>query len=442
MSDREISQARTKNYIEQLKGSFIFKVLAVGCSFLALPIMVRYLGQEQFGIWSTLLSLVTWIVFFDLGVGNGLRNKVAESLAKNQVNKAASYISSGYSLIGLISITLFLAMLMAGFIIPWQLVFNTETVSEETLRQVVLLTGFAVIANFWIGLINQVINAAQKTSVVVFGQFLSNALALIGVYGLSVFTSASMLYMAIVYGASLIITNVLLTFWFYSKQMILFPKLSLDSAHVRPLLTLGGQFFIIQFAVLVIFTTDKILITQLFGPQYVTQYAVVFMLFGVFTMIYGMIAAPLWSAYTDAYHSGDVVWIRAALFRQLWVFGAICLAVLVMALLARQVISLWMGQKLDISLLLVISMASFVIVSVWSNVFAILVNGLGKLKVQLAASILAMFANIPLTIFLVKYLEFGIDGVVWATTISLLPFALIGPVQVFFLLQVGSSEES
>ena len=442
MSNRELSKARTKNYIAQLKGSLFFKVLAVGSSFLALPIMVRYLGQEQFGIWSTLLSLVTWIVFFDLGVGNGLRNKVAESLAKNQVDKAASYISSSYSLIGLISIALFLSMMIASFIIPWQSVFNTETVSEEALRQVVLLTGFAVIANFWIGLINQVINAVQKTSFVVFGQFLSNALALTGVYVLSVCTDASMLYMAIVYGASLIIANVILSFWFYSKQMNLFPKLSLDSSHVRPLLTLGGQFFIIQFAVLVILTTDKILITQLFGPQYVTQYEVVFMLFGVFTMIYGMIAVPLWSAYTEAYHSGDVVWIRATVIRQLWVFGAICLAALVMASLARQLISLWMGQNLDISLLLVISMASFIIVSVWSNIFAILVNGLGKLKVQLATSILAMLVNIPLTIFLVKYLGFGIDGVVWATTISLLPFALIGPVQVYFILRVDSSEES
>jgi O-antigen/teichoic acid export membrane protein len=181
MSNHEISKARTENYIEQLKGSFVLKVLAVGSSFLTLPIMVRYLGQEQFGIWSTLLSLVTWIVFFDLGVGNGLRNKVAESLAKNQVDRVASYISSGYSLIGLISIALFLSMMVASFIIPWQSVFNTETVSEESLRQVVLLTGFAVIANFWIGLINQVINAIQKTSVVVFGQFLSNALALTGV---------------------------------------------------------------------------------------------------------------------------------------------------------------------------------------------------------------------------------------------------------------------
>ena len=41
-----VSENRTKNYIRQLKGSFIFKVLALFISFLSVPYMIKYLGIE------------------------------------------------------------------------------------------------------------------------------------------------------------------------------------------------------------------------------------------------------------------------------------------------------------------------------------------------------------------------------------------------------------
>jgi len=77
-----VSKERTHNYVRQIKGAVVYKAVAMAASFLAIPLMIRYLGQEQFGVWSTLLTVMSWIVFFDLGVGNGLRNKVAEALAK------------------------------------------------------------------------------------------------------------------------------------------------------------------------------------------------------------------------------------------------------------------------------------------------------------------------------------------------------------------------
>lgn len=78
-----VSQERTKNYFRQVKGSALFKGLAVAAFLFAVPLMIRYLGQEQYGAWSTLLFIMSWVVFLDLGIGNGLRNKLAESLAKN-----------------------------------------------------------------------------------------------------------------------------------------------------------------------------------------------------------------------------------------------------------------------------------------------------------------------------------------------------------------------
>lgn len=432
--NKTISQARSHNYFRQVKGSAVFKGLAIACTFFAIPLMIHYLGQEQFGVWSTLLSVLTWISFFDLGLGNGLRNKLAEALANDQPEEARSYISSAYSLIGIISFILFVCIDIAAFSVPWQTVFNTQLLSEEKLRYAILITGFSITVNFWLGLINSVLNAVQKTAVVVLGQFLFNALTLFFVYVLTMTTNASLLYLAIAYGGSMVGTNILLSRWFYKKNIIFLPRLSLDFSHVRPLLNLGLQFFVLQIAVLVIFATDKILITQLFGPESVTPYDVLFKLFSVISIIYGLITAPLWSSYTDAYHRSDFVWIKGVLRKQFLIFGGIVLAVGCLILIAKPVIAIWIGGDIVVSLPLVVSMGFFILISTWNNIFALFLNGIGKIRLQIYSAVFAMFMNIPLSIYFTQYLGFGVSGVVLATCASLSLFAMIGPFQVRSIL--------
>ena len=261
-----VTVERTNNYLRQVKGSVLYKGAAVAASFLVIPIMISYLGVVQFGVWSTLLTIMSWVVFFDLGVGNGLRNKVAESLAKDQPDEARSYISSAYSLIGLIAIGLWVGFFFISYSVSWQSVFNTAVLAEEDLRYAVQVAASFVLVNFWVGLIIALLGAVQKSALISLGQLFTNAFALLVTYLLYYFTAGSIGKLAWMYGAGLLGGNLLLTSWFYRKYKYLVPSLSFQREHLTPLLSVGIRFFIIQLAVLVVFTTDKILITQLFSP--------------------------------------------------------------------------------------------------------------------------------------------------------------------------------
>lgn len=429
-----VSQERTRNYFHQLKRSVPLKGLVVIVAFLTIPLMIRYLGQEQYGVWSTLLSIMSWAVFFDLGIGNGLRNKLAESLARNEIADAAGYISSGYTWLGAITLALLALVVIAAFLIPLQAVFNTRAVSEETLRNAVLIAAFFVLLSFWLGLINQVLNAVQKTSWVTFGQFISHLLSLAVVFILLKTTEASLIYLVAGYGLSMVAASFLLNIGFYRARGELIPRLSFERQHINPLLSLGLQFFTIQLAALVLFTIDKLLITQLLGPQYVAQYDVVFRLFSAITMVHGLISAPLWSAYTDAYHRNDFGWIKTTLRKQLLIFLGVILTTAALGLAAKFIIELWMGKDFPVSVPLIISMSAFVLVSTWNNIFAHFLNGIGVIRAQLYTAVVAMLINVPIAIILVTHFKFGLDGVVWATCISLMIFAAVGPAQVVSVL--------
>lgn len=432
-----MSEERTRNYLYQIKGAVVYKAIAMLASFLAIPLMIRYLGQEQYGIWSTLLTVMSWIVFFDLGVGNGLRNKVAEALARNNRKEAANYIASGYVLIGLIAVALWVLVTGASFFVTWQTVFNTRAISEATLRLTVQVAIFFIVINFWIGLIGALFGAVQKTSMTALGQLISNGLALIFVLFLIKTTDATITYLALAYGISLVIGNIILSFIFYKQHAELRPTLSLNKKHVTPLLSIGMKFFTIQVAVLVIFTTDKMLITQLFGPENVTQYDVIFKLFSVITFAHILVSAPLWSAYTDAYHRGDMVWIKRMLHKQLFIYISIVLSVLILGILAKPIISIWIGRDIAVSYSLIAAIGVFVLVSTWNNIFAMFVNGIGEIKIQLYTAVAAMFLNIPLALIFVKYFGFGLSGIVIATIVSLSPSAVLIPIQVYRILRVG-----
>jgi len=431
-----IANARSHNYLKQLKGSVLYKLGAILATFLAMPIMIKYMGVEQFGVWATMLTLITWVMLFDLGIGNGLKNKVSESLAQDLPHDAAGYITTAYGLIGVVSFLLFTVFLIASMWIPWQSVFNTQSISEITLKNSVITLSFFIFFNFWISLVNQVYHGLQKSSMVVLGQFISNALALLFVFILFKFTESSILLMVWAYGLALVSANVLLSINVFKTHKELKPNFDLfDKQKISPLLSLGVKFFIIQLAVLVIFMTDKIIITQVLGPEYVTPYEVLFKLFSVITIVHSIILAPLWPAYSDAYARGDFDWIRMAMTKQLKIALVLIAGAFVLVLIGPTIVQIWIGGDVNPTYSLYLLFALFIVVSVWNNVFAYFVNAVNVLNVQLNTAIVAALINIPLSVFLVKYLELGLQGIVLATILSLSIYALFGPIQVCRLLK-------
>jgi len=428
-------QSRSRNYLNQLKGSVVFKGLAVLASFLVIPLMITYLGKERFGIWSTLLTIMSWVILFDLGIGNGLRNRVAEALAEGRQDDARDYISAGYSLIGLIALLVLVAFEILSFFVVWQEIFNTASVPENELRLTVQIAGAFIIVNFWIGLIASLLGAVQKSSLLAVGQFITQGLILVFVYLVHETTDSALTTLALIYGVSVITSNSVLTFWFFKKNPLLFPRFKFSNRYVSRIMGLGVQFFIIQIAVLIIFMTDKMLITQLIGPAQVTEYEVVFKLFSVITFAHSLISMPLWSAYTESFKKNDFLWITAMMKKQLFIYGGLVMIALVLAAVARTIIAAWIDTPLTVPDNLIAMMLVLVLITTWNNIFAMFINGTGLIKPQLYTSVFAMILNIPLSIYFVTVLEMGTNGVVLGTVISLLGAAIVLPTQTIFLIK-------
>src|SRR6056297_898127 len=117
------SDERSKRILRHIIYSAGLKFINAGVSFLVIPIYLELLTEVSFGIWLTVSAVINWFNFFDLGLGNGLRNRFAQAKAEGNDSLAARYVSTSYALIGSISGAILIIFLIADQFFQWSAIF-------------------------------------------------------------------------------------------------------------------------------------------------------------------------------------------------------------------------------------------------------------------------------------------------------------------------------
>jgi O-antigen/teichoic acid export membrane protein len=410
----------------------VFKGINIVTGFVLVPLTLHYLNPTNYGLWMTLSSIIGWFSFFDIGLGNGLRNKYAEAVARGNYEKARIYVSTTYIFLAGIIGFVFLAFLVVHHFINWYKIFNTTPAITENLGIVVLTTFAFFCLRFVFGLIGTILTADQKPATSSLIEVFNNILALGIIWVLVKTTAGSLLYLSIAVGASSAGVPFIFSIWLYSKRYrFIRPSIrSVQKGYARELVSLGIRFFILQAGFIITFSTSNILITQLFSPADVTPYAIAYKYYNLISMAFSILLAPFWSAYTEAYTRGDFIWIRRTFIflKKMWCLMAIL--TLAMSLGANTFYRLWVGKSISIPIGISVSMGLYVLLNGWCNIYVNFINGTGKIQIQFYAAIITSIINIPLTLILVRLFNCGIPGVILAPTICMLPLCFLWPIQV------------
>ncbi|NTE05559.1 oligosaccharide flippase family protein [Agrobacterium tumefaciens] len=412
--------------------SFFLKGLSVLLSFWLVPLTLSFLGKELYGVWIVMLSIMTWLALFDIGVGNGLRNKLAESLAHKDIIEAKKNISTAYTLISLIGIVLLMLSLIIIPFLNWNHVLNIKILSNEKLVGTMLIFFSTLIISFVLSLINPILSAFQLSSFTNLGNIITSFVFISLLMVFRKFVLNNLFLITSLYCISLIFSNLCISAIFFSRNRHVFPSLKyLDRSQSKSILNLGGAFFIIQIAVLLIFTVDNFLILQLLGGDSVSIYNIVFKLFSIFTVGYTIIMTPLWSAFTEAYVKKDFKWIRKTISWLNLSIIPLIIGLTIFILFYQKILDIWLpsSERITPSFKFVISLAIFVIITIWNSIYANFLNGISATKLQTKTAIFGALINVPLALLFVKVFKMELPGVVLAMCISLLPFSLLGPIE-------------
>ena len=402
-SDR--TQRANKNIILSLffRGGSILLQLAL------IPLTINYIKPDVYGVWLTLSSLVGWVAMFDVGIANGLRNKLSESLAIKDFEKARIYVSTTYVIIGIIASLLILLFFLGFRWVSWQNVFNSNFIPEEELQRVVIIVSVFFLLKFISDIINVVASSFQMVSVSSILLFLSNLGLTISVWILTKSTNANLILLALSLSVIPFLISLGANFYLFRRQFkIVKPSFKyVDFKQSRTIISLGSQFFILQIIGLIIFQTDNILIAQFFSPAEVTNFNVAYKYYSIITILFTIALTPYWTAFTEAYHKDDFNWIKSSMKKLIsyWILSIVMLGV--MLFMANRVIKLWVGDAVKISFSLSLSICAYIMVTNWNAIFASFSNGVGKLRLQIYYAMFMGIINIPLCFILVKIFNLG-----------------------------------
>ena len=409
--------------------SLFFKGISILTSLVLVPMTLHYLNPTEYGVWLTLSSIMTWITLFDIGLGNGLRNKLAEALALGDREKGKVLVSTTFALLVIIiGIFLILFFLINPFL-DWSSILNTSATSIKNLNRIVLIVFVFFSLQFIFKTVGTIFVSDQKPAANDFLGAISSLLSLVVIYLLSLFTSGSLLYVSIVF-SSIPAIVFLITFFviFKFQYKYLGPSYhSIDWSYTKGLMNLGVQFFILQIGGLILYFSSNIIVAQLYSPYEVTVYNIAYKYANIIAMICIIIITPLWSSSTEAYYLKDWKWFKQVEKRMLMIFFLVIVSASLILFASSWFYKFWIGDAIHIPFQLTLVMISYNLCFVFSSIYIYMLNGIGKIRLQLWSSVTETIFTIPLCILFGK--SIGIEGVVLGMLVMILFRCVWAPIQ-------------
>lgn len=411
------------------------KLISIFVSLQVVPLTIDYVDPDRYGIWLTISSIVSWLAYFDLGFANGFRNSFTEARATDNQELAREYVSTTYAALGLVFSVVGIITLIVNCFLDWNTLLKTTCITNTEFRTLFTILICIFCVNIIIGVFTMMLTADQKPALSSFINTMGQVAGYVSILLLTHFTKGNLIYLALAFSGvpcCVIILSSIVGFRF-SRYRTLSPSFKyVRLSLVKKIIGLGGKFFFIMVAMLLIYQFINIILTRVEGPYAVTQYNVAYKYFNVIFMLFAIILTPFWSATTDAFVKGDVEWIKR-MVRKLELFWVCSLPVLLlMVIVSPKIYQLWVKESVEIPMSLSLSIAVYIAFQSIANVYMYILNGIGKVRVQMIIYGCFAIVSIPLMNYFCK--AYGVSGILLIPSMVYMAQAVFGRIQIGKLL--------
>jgi len=397
-----------------------------------IPMARQHLTPELFGVWMMLSSLLSFFAFVDLGVGNGVLNRVTSARASGREDQFAHAVAGGYFCTALVGLLIAAAWFVwrhtaaeptsiAGALTP-----GSRDAALAALQTFALLLALNVPAT----LIQKIQLGAQQGHWIGISQIFASVATLILVP--TTLLTDGPLWMLVVSSFGMqVLVNLLNSAWWLMRNNVP-SQLAAHGIHratLAALLASGALFFVLQLAAAFAFQSDAIVLTHVLGPSAYGDFSAVQRLFLFVSALLSTGLMGLWPAFGDAMSRGDVAWARRMLIRALRIAGVTAaLSASALALSLGFFATHWLHMKSAPPLALALALATWTTIEAMGGVAGTFMNASNVLRAQLVFALLMASLAFAGKWWLSPH--FGATGAVIAT---ILAYCLISVPGQFFI---------
>jgi O-antigen/teichoic acid export membrane protein len=402
------------------------KGAAIVVSFVAVPLVVGYLGAERYGMWLTISALIAVLGPLDLGIGNGLLQFVSDASGRNDRDGARRAVSTALLMLSAISFGLAVVFALAYPAIPWARLFNVDSAQAVSEAGPAAIT---LIALFIVGLPLSVAGVVQSAYQSGYVSSLWSVAGSVGslaalLFAIAAHATLPLLIIALT-GSGLLAALLNAVILFRRQRPWLAPRLrDFRAAAASSLLRIGVLFLVLQLAGLAAYQLDNFVIAQILGAEAVQQYAIPVKLFSLAPTLVSFALIPLWPAYREALARGDADWARRTLRRSIRLALAVNVPAAIFLVVAGPfLLHAWVGDAVSPTLALLAGLGIWIIMNALTGPLAMLLNGANVIGFQAVCATLMAICNVGVSVFLVS--RIGVSGAVYGSIVAQALFILL-----------------
>lgn len=434
---QRLKGGRTGKLLTNVSQVVVIRVLLAIVSFVIVPIQIDIVGNNLFGVWQTISSLMLWLLLFDFGVGNSYRNLFTQAVTVNDKHELKSLISTVFFILAAFGLALILLLQIVFPYLNLAALLNVTELETQTMFWVYQWVALGVVLKLVFTFFTNALLGGHQYGLNTLIELLGlGILFLIFYFAKNTFTLSFSWFVALMVLIPLLV-SLLVMLYVLARGTVAFslPKFAnFDTSIARKMLKQGFMFWLLQMSFVAFFSSNNILISQILGPSYVTEYSLVTKLFSIPTILSSIILGPLWSGFTEAWHKKDFPWIHVTIKRLLmfWLFMIMLIGVIV--LFNKEIFYLWVKNRVFPDVSTVIILGLITALTIINNIMGTFFNGVGVIRMQMLLSMLILVVNIPLAILLGSYFKLGLPGILLANLTCIIINSLVSWRQVKLLM--------
>jgi len=415
--------SRGKQLAESIAGNWISFAISVCVTFFLSPFVVRHLGNIAYGVWTLVISMISFMSLLDLGLRGAVTRFVARHHARGDHLESSRAVSAAFWLRMWISLFVIAASVSMAFLST--MIFRIPTDLHLPARCAIILAGLSLALTLSFGVFGGVLVALHRFALVSWVTVMQTLFRAGGAVWL-LKSGHGILGLAIWEFTVTLLANAALAGLCYR----VYPELHIslrrpDAAMLRQLLNYSSYVFVIHCAVQLIYYTDNLVVGFFISAGAVTFYAIAGSLLEYLRQLVSSVTTVFMPLASSFEARGEQEQLRRLLIQG--TRASILIASPIAGALffrGHTFIQLWMGgQYAQISgrvLQILLIAQVFGIANFTAGNIA---YGLAKHRAFALSAIGESFGNLALSIFLVK--QIGINGVAWGTVIPSLVVQLL-----------------
>jgi O-antigen/teichoic acid export membrane protein len=262
-----------KNIFKNASAGIFNKVSNSLIRFLQVPLLIHFLGVEDFGRWTVLYTIPAWLTFTNFGFGSVGANEMSIYVSQGKIKDAQQVFSTIFVLIfGIFIIGLVLCILIIP-IINWEDFLKSDLIRHNEFSNGVLWLCLSVFVSFFNEAFLGIYRAAHKAHLAILLSSILPWLNLLGFY-ISLNFSRHFDFLAF----SLFLSNLIFVIFYGSLGIRIMPHVSfafscIDISKLKYLYRKGIAFQAFPLGNALVIQGNVLIIQFLLGPVFVAMYS-------------------------------------------------------------------------------------------------------------------------------------------------------------------------